>query len=162
MDSDGDENRPYPAPNTEFLKGEHSQPHVIAFDMQALIRETDVPLNVLYTDENMQFAIEMVQPLGRVPREIHPTQSQFIRVESGHARIDIFYPENVTVMYKSIYLSAANDTAATTATTTDEDAADTTSVQDTIIIHAGVYHEVTNLSTLQPLKFYTIYSPHVH
>lgn len=141
----------------DFLRGEHTIPHVVAFDMQSLIRNATEPLHVAYTDENMQLAVEVVPPGGVVAREIHPTQTQFIRVVRGHARVDIFYPENVQVIYRSYMLNASSGG--------DEEETETNEAPlslDTIIIHAGVYHKVTNLSTTDAMKFYTVYSPHVH
>ncbi len=145
---------------TEFLRGEHVIPHVVPFDMQSLIGRATDPMHVVYTDENMQLAIEVVPPGGVISREIHPTQTQFIRVERGHARVDIFYPENVEVLFRSYFLNAAEE--ATGGEEEDDGGDSKTSTMDTIIIHAGVYHKVSNLSATRPMKFYTVYSPHVH
>jgi mannose-6-phosphate isomerase-like protein (cupin superfamily) len=131
-----------------FLRGEHTLPHVVPLSMDQLVDGSEAPLMLVYTDENMQLAIEVVAPGGVVAREIHPTQTQFIRIERGVARVDIYYAENINVLYRSFELSAAE--------------VPDNIVNDSIVIHAGVYHKVTNLSQRDSMKFYTIYAPHVH
>ena len=102
--------------------------------------ENEDTLTVLYTDEHLQFAIETVPVEGFIEKEIHLTQTQFIRIEEGEARIDIFYPEgDGKTLYKSYKLSP----------------------NGCIIIHASTYHKVTNIG-FNILKFSTVYAPHVH
>ena len=122
---------------------EHSKPLVVTFDMDSEMENNDEPLDIIYTDENLQFAIERVEEDGSIAKEIHPTQTQFIRLLKGDARIDIYYPEDTTKLYKSFNLSLSRK------------------LHDTIIIHAGTYHEVVNIGKGY-LSFYTIYAPHVH
>jgi mannose-6-phosphate isomerase-like protein (cupin superfamily) len=100
----------------------------------------DAPLTLIYTDERMQLAFEVVSPGGRVPREIHRTQTQFIRVEEGEAVIIIYHADRPEVLYRQLFLY----------------------VGDFIVVHAATYHEVVNRSAEQRLVFSTIYSPPVH
>ena|ERR1700742_1499856 len=122
---------------------EHSKPLVVSFDMESEMNNNNEPLDVIYTDENLQFAIERIEEDGTIAKEIHPTQTQFIRLLKGEARIDIYYPEDTTKLYKSFNLSLSRK------------------LHDTIIIHAGTYHEVVNIGKGN-VSFYTIYAPHVH
>ena len=133
----------YGANPPSFLDEEHTIPYVVAFDMDQVVDETSEKRRQIYTDENMQLVVEVVPAGGVIAREIHPTQTQFIRIHRGSARVDIYYAENRSVLFRSFTLSA-------------------TALSDSIIIHAGVYHKVTNVSPTEEMKFYTIYAPHVH
>jgi mannose-6-phosphate isomerase-like protein (cupin superfamily) len=87
---------------------------------------------VLATTPNMQLVVMSLQPFQEIGMEVHPYNTQFIRVESGHGLAiidDIEY-----VLY--------DDTA--------------------IVIPLNTKHNIINISSTQKLKLYTIYSPPHH
>ena len=101
--------------------------------------ETEKTFTNIYTDEHMEFAIETVPVADKIKKEIHPTQTQFIRIEEGAARIDIFYLNDNETLYRTFKLKEGS----------------------CLIIHSSTYHEVTNIGDTV-LKFSTVYSPRVH
>lgn len=93
--------------------------------------------HVLYTDENIQLVIMNVPPLEEIDMEIH-NGTQFIRVESGIGKVEIY--ENLNKNLKQVDLSDG----------------------DIIIIPSNHYHRVINISSKYSIKIYTIYSPPQH
>ena len=87
---------------------------------------------VLHTGEKAQLVVMSLKVGEDIPKEVHPTIDQFIRVEKGSAK--------VIIGEKEFYL---------------EDG-------DAIIVPAGKNHYVKNTSENEDLKLYTIYSPPEH
>jgi len=87
---------------------------------------------VLGTTPGMQLVVMSLGPLEEIGMEVHPTTTQFIRVESGKAKCIIDGKEYIL----------------------DDDEA--------IIIPSNKQHNVINLSDKDDLKIYTIYSEPVH
>lgn len=89
---------------------------------------------VLYTvPGSIQLVVMSLQKGDKIPREIHPHISQFIRVEEGSILLVIEYPDE-TKEY-----------------TLKDDSA--------VIIPPGLYHTVKALTNT---KLYTIYTPPEH
>lgn len=86
---------------------------------------------VLFTGKYMQLVVMSLLPGEEIGMEVHQTVDQFFRIEQGQAEFTI---------------------------------ADTTSLanpDDVVIVPAGSYHNVKNVSQ-ETLKLYTIYSPPNH
>ena len=84
---------------------------------------------IIYADNNMELAVESVEPYQQVLKEVHPHSTQFIRIESGSGYIEM----NGQI----IKLDILNN--------------------DAVIVPANTAHEIT--ARKNGLKFYTIYSP---
>lgn len=88
---------------------------------------------VLFTGKYSQLVVMCLQPGEEIGKEMHPTVDQFFRVEQGEARFVLGETEQHLV---------GNG--------------------DAVVIPAGTYHNVHNLSKTTLLKLYTIYSPANH
>jgi mannose-6-phosphate isomerase-like protein (cupin superfamily) len=88
---------------------------------------------VLYTGKHSQLVVMSLQPGEEIGRELHQDVDQFFRIEQGNAKF--------IIDDKREYLA------------TDGDA---------VLIPAGTYHNVINISAAQPLKLYSVYSPPIH
>ena len=87
---------------------------------------------VIFTGHDLQLVLMTISPGEELGAEIHPAHDQFIRVESGVGE--------VTLGQRSYPVT--HGTA--------------------VIIPAGVEHNVTNTSSTQPLRLYTLYGPPEH
>lgn len=87
---------------------------------------------VIYTGKNQQLVLMSLKPNDFIHMETHEIQDQFIRVESGIGKAMI--GDNTFEL---------------------EDGS-------CVIIPAGFSHKIINLSSINPLKLYTIYSPPEH
>jgi mannose-6-phosphate isomerase-like protein (cupin superfamily) len=87
---------------------------------------------VVFTGKYCQLVVMSLKPSEEIGSEIHKKVDQFFRVEKGRAKIIIEGKETL----------ATNGVG--------------------IIIPAGSEHNVINLSTVNDLKLYTIYSPPQH
>jgi mannose-6-phosphate isomerase-like protein (cupin superfamily) len=87
---------------------------------------------VLFTGKHTQLVLMTLKPGEDIGKEVHPDVDQFIRVESGTGE-------------------ALMD-------------GETTTLSDgmSIVIPAGAEHNVTNTSSSEPLRLYTLYSPPNH
>jgi len=83
----------------------------------------------IYRDDNMELAVESVEPFQKVLKEVHPHSTQFIRVESGSGY--------VKMNGQIVKLDVLNN--------------------DSVIIPENTVHEI--VARKNGLKFYTIYSP---
>jgi mannose-6-phosphate isomerase-like protein (cupin superfamily) len=88
---------------------------------------------VLFTGKFSQLVVMCLQPGEEIGREVHADVDQFFRIEQGHAKF-IFDD-------KKEYLVGDGDA---------------------IVVPAGTYHNVINMSAEKPLKFYSIYNPPLH
>ena len=88
---------------------------------------------VLFTGKYAQLVVMCLQPGEAIGKEVHPSVDQFFRIEQGEAKFVFNETEEHVV----------------------RDA-------DAILVPAGTYHDVINLSPTKPLKLYTIYSPPNH
>lgn len=94
--------------------------------------QNDAFRKVIYTDPRLQLVLMSLNPGEEIGMEVHDKEDQFIRVESG---------EGVAVIGE------------------DEHQLQDGSV---VIIPKGERHNITNTSTDEPLKLYTIYAPAHH
>ena len=88
---------------------------------------------VLFTGKHTQLVVMSLQPGEEIGREMHQDVDQFFRIEKGNAKF--------IIGDKREYLA------------TDGDA---------VLIPAGTYHNVINMSAAKPLNLYSIYSPPIH
>lgn len=87
---------------------------------------------VLYSGHHMQLVLMSLLPNEEIGMEVHEENDQFFRFEAGNGRVVI-----------------------------DDNSYDV-SDGSVIIVPAGAKHNVINLSSSEPLKMYTIYSPPHH
>ena len=100
--------------------------------------ENIVYRKVLHTTNKMQLVIMSIPPLSYISLEIHPTHDQFIKIEHGECVVLIY--DGNKILIDKIQLQSGWS----------------------IIIPANTWHEVKNLSSLMPVKLYTIYTPPEH
>ena len=87
---------------------------------------------VLYSSVHSQLVLMTLRPKEEIGEETHPENDQFFRFEAGKGRVEIDGNKY---------------------TVKDGDA---------VIIPAGAKHNVINISPIDDLKMYTIYSPAHH
>ena len=87
---------------------------------------------VLYTGKHSQLVLMTLKPLEEIGLEVHPDNDQFFRFEAGIGQC---------VVDGNKY-DVGNG--------------------DVLVVPAGAEHNVSNTSSTEPLKLYTIYSPAHH
>ena len=87
---------------------------------------------VLYTGEHCQLVLMSLLPGEDIGAEVHDGIDQFFRFEKGEGKV---------VINETEYIVGDGDT---------------------VIVPSGSNHNVTNVSTTESLKFYTIYAPPHH
>jgi mannose-6-phosphate isomerase-like protein (cupin superfamily) len=95
--------------------------------------DNDYFRQVLFTGEHLQLVVMCLQPGEEIGNEVHPTVDQFFRIEEGDARF-VFNGKEEHLVHAS----------------------------DAVVVSAGTYHNVINVSSTQPLRLYTIYTPPQH
>ncbi len=88
---------------------------------------------VLFTGNHTQLVVMCLQPGEEIGNEVHDTVDQFFRVEEGQAKF----------VFKGKEEHVVGDGGA-------------------VVVPAGTYHNVINVSKDKPLKLYTLYSPPNH
>jgi mannose-6-phosphate isomerase-like protein (cupin superfamily) len=88
---------------------------------------------VLFTGKHSQLVIMCLHPGEEIGKEVHPNVDQFFRIENGNAKF-IFSEKEEHLVGDG----------------------------DAVVVPAGTYHNVINMSSVKPLKLYTIYTPPVH
>jgi mannose-6-phosphate isomerase-like protein (cupin superfamily) len=101
-------------------------------NIEKLTLENNVFRKVLYTSHHSQLVLMCLQPGEEIGMETHTGNDQFFRFESGKGKCIIDGNEYML-----------------------EDG-------DAVIVPVGAQHNIINLSTFEPLKLYTIYSPAHH
>ncbi len=94
--------------------------------------ENDDYRRVIFTGKHTQLVLMTIQPGDEIGRETHDGHDQFIRIESGNGEV---------LMDGKV--EPISDGSA-------------------FVIPSGVEHNVTNTSSSEPLKLYTLYSPPEH
>jgi mannose-6-phosphate isomerase-like protein (cupin superfamily) len=89
--------------------------------------------HVIFTGIHTQLVLMCLAPGENTGDEVHQGVDQFFRIESGDA----------TFIFDQMKTQAVHG-------------------GDAVVVPAGTYHNVVNSSTVEPLKFYTIYSPPHH
>jgi mannose-6-phosphate isomerase-like protein (cupin superfamily) len=88
---------------------------------------------VLFTGKYTQLVVMCLQPGEEIGNEVHDTVDQFFRIEEGKAKF-VFAGNEEHVVKDG----------------------------DAVIVPAGTYHNVINMSKKEQLKLYTLYSPPNH
>jgi mannose-6-phosphate isomerase-like protein (cupin superfamily) len=101
-------------------------------NIEKLTLENEKFRKVLYTVKNCQLVLMELKPKEEIGEEVHDDTDQFFRVEKGTGQ---------AVVNAATYML--------------EDG-------DSLIVPAGVTHNVINTSADEPLKLYTIYCPPHH
>lgn len=101
-------------------------------DIETVALENSDFRHVLYTGPHSQLVAMSLEPGEEIGMEVHPENDQFFRIESG---------EGMAVVENE-----------------EMDLADGTA----LLVPAGTYHNIVNISDDLPLKLYTIYSPPHH
>lgn len=87
---------------------------------------------VLYTGQHAQLVVMSLSPQEDIGEEVHHIVDQFFRIEAGEARV---------IMNGEEQLVKAGDA---------------------VVVPAGTKHNIVNMSSNNPLKLYTVYSPPHH
>ena len=101
--------------------------------LEALTLKNKYFRKVLYTGEHSQLVLMCLQPGEDIGNEVHKKVDQFFRIEEGDVKFVFDGKETHTVH-----------------------------AGDAVIVPAGTYHNVINISKTNPLKLYTVYSPPNH
>ena len=88
---------------------------------------------VLFTGKHAQLVVMCLQPGEEIGNEMHAKVDQFFRIEGGNGKF-IFGKKEERLVGDG----------------------------DAVVVPAGTYHNVINMSPVKPLKLYTIYSPPLH
>jgi mannose-6-phosphate isomerase-like protein (cupin superfamily) len=88
---------------------------------------------VLFTGKYAQLVVMCLQPGEEIGNEVHPNVDQFFRIEQGKARF-VFNGEEEHLVGDG----------------------------EAVVVPAGTYHNVINISAAGPLRLYTIYTPPQH
>jgi len=89
--------------------------------------------HVLFTAQHAQLVVMCLQPGEEIGDEVHPNVDQFFRIEQGEAKF-VFNEKEEHLVHDG----------------------------DAVVVPAGTYHNVVNMSKTSMLKLYTIYSPPNH
>ena len=92
---------------------------------------------VVFTGEHTQLTVMSIEPGDDIGGEVHDGHDQFIRIESGSARVELGGSEGNPAKVQDV----GDDWA--------------------VIIPSGTWHNVVNTGT-GPLKVYSLYSPPEH
>jgi mannose-6-phosphate isomerase-like protein (cupin superfamily) len=106
-------------------------------DIEAITSDNDTFRTVLWTGDHLQLTVMRLATHEEVGLEMHDHLDQFIRVESGSAR--------VTLGPSADQVEVAHDIAADWA----------------VIIPAGTWHNVIN-NGIDELRLYSVYAPAEH
>src|SRR5512137_2325926 len=88
---------------------------------------------VLFTGKHSQLVVMCLQPSEEIGNEVHSNVDQFFRIEAGDAKF-VFNGKEEHLVHEG----------------------------DGVVVPAGTYHNVINVSSTKLLKLYTIYSPSQH
>lgn len=106
-------------------------------DIEAITVDNSTFRTVLFTGAHLQLTVMCLQPGDEIGLEMHDGLDQFIRIESGTARVT---------------LGPSQDEVETTHDVAEDWA---------VIIPGGTWHNVVN-SGAGPLRLYSIYTPAEH
>ncbi len=88
---------------------------------------------VVFTGKHLQLVVMCLQPDEEIGNEVHDDVDQFFRIEKGKARFVFNDTEEHLV-----------------------------GPGDAVVVPAGTYHNVINVSSAKKLKLYTVYTPPQH
>lgn len=123
-------------------RGEHPEirdygPEPFVFNINHATNMNQNFRTTLWTGRDMQLTLMSIPVRGDIGVEMHPNVDQFIRIESGHAKV---YMGNCQNALREV--GTVNENYA-------------------IIIPAGTWHNVVNIGNC-PLKVYSLYAPPQH
>ncbi|HEU4540347.1 MAG TPA: cupin domain-containing protein [Jiangellaceae bacterium] len=121
--------------NEVTMRDEGPEPYVVDIEEATLANETF--RTALWTGEHLQLTVMSIPVGGEVGLEKHDDRDQFLRLESGKARVRMG-PERDDLRFDR-------------------------EIQDdwVILVPAGSWHNVTNVGD-EPLKLYSLYAPPEH
>jgi mannose-6-phosphate isomerase-like protein (cupin superfamily) len=106
-------------------------------DIEQETLDNDTFRTVVFTGEYTQLTVMSIEPGDDIGGEVHDGHDQFIRIESGAARVELGGREGAPAQVQEV----GDDWA--------------------VIVPAGTWHNVVNIGT-EPLKVYSLYSPPEH
>ena len=92
---------------------------------------------VVFTGEHTQLTVMSIEPGDDIGGEVHDGHDQFIRIESGSARVELGGSESAPGEVQEV----GDDWA--------------------VVVPSGTWHNVVNTGS-EPLKVYSLYSPPEH
>lgn len=116
------------------MQDQGPNPYVV--NIEELTLGNDTFRTAAWTGNNMQITLMAIQPGDDIGLEVHEDHDQFLRIESGTARVEM----GVSAEHLDTW-NAEDDFA--------------------IFVPAGVWHNVINTGDT-PLKLYSIYAPAEH
>lgn len=120
------------------VSAKRTSPVVWSDNIEKLTKANTNWRNVIYTSDKLQISLMSVPPNEELGLEVHPKNDQFFRIESGQGKLVIGKPNAAN--HQDFLL-------------TDGSAA---------VVPRGIWHNVINTSTTNPLKLYTLYGPPHH
>lgn len=121
---------------TPFTADPGAVPYV--FDVEAATEANPNFRTAAWTADTLQLTLMNIQGGGDVGLEMHPNVDQFLRVESGTAKV---YTGTSTDSLRLLAVAHAGDA---------------------ILIPSGTWHNIVNLHTNKALKLYSLYGPQQH
>ena len=117
------------------MQDQGPEPYVV--DIENATLSNDTFRTTLWTGAHLQLTVMSIPVGGEVGLEMHDDRDQFLRLESGKARVQMG-PERDDLRFDR-------------------------EVEDdwVILVPAGSWHNVTNLGD-EPLKLYSVYAPPEH
>jgi mannose-6-phosphate isomerase-like protein (cupin superfamily) len=106
-------------------------------DIERTTLDNETFRTVVYTGEHTQLTVMRIAPGEDIGLEVHPDHDQFLRIESGSARVEMGRSKEALDQQQAV----ADDWA--------------------VIVPAGVWHNVVNTGD-RDLKLYSLYSPPEH
>lgn len=108
-------------------------------DIERATLDNDTFRTTLWTGTNLQLTVMSIAPGDDIGLEVHEDHDQFLRVESGEAKVQMGPAEDDLSFERQV----ADD--------------------DVVLVPAGTWHNMTNTG-VEPLKVYSLYGPpdHVH
>ena len=113
--------------------GRHASLRSACPRIEKLTLENTYFRQVLYTAKHVQLVLMCLRPGEEIGDEVHHEVDQFFRIEQGEA-LFVFNEEQKRAVRDG----------------------------DAVVVPAGTYHNVINMSQTAPLKLYTLYSPPNH
>jgi mannose-6-phosphate isomerase-like protein (cupin superfamily) len=106
-------------------------------DIERQTLDNETFRTVVYTGDKLQLTVMSIEPGDDIGGEVHDGHDQFLRIESGPARVELGGSEGAPEETHDV----ADDWA--------------------VIVPAGVWHNVVNTGSA-PLKLYSLYAPPEH
>lgn len=101
-------------------------------NLEEITAENNNFRKVVFTAQHAQLVVMSIEPGGEIGKEVHAVTDQFLRIEKGEGKVIMNGEERMV-----------------------RDG-------DGIVVPAGTEHNVVNVSSENPLKLYTLYSPPHH